>query len=454
MKIKQIVMWLAIILVFAFAFGTVTTGYKDLNVSGNDAYQVSFDSYTDNYNGIEYRGRLYKNEAADRPTNQEMNGSQLVVNKLFSKVLITKNEKNIFQAEDIFWRNQDWYVLTYTMLENGETIKGKAGYLSKLINDLNAQTPEKMKSIMAGKRTGKFFLWLVIFGLIFGVAFYSVKSQKHGLKKTNKTVFMIQRFITLAILFVVLASLGSVTDNPNKGVPLYGLFFAVVFLVFFISAKLKGGKDMAPNKHVFAISNILINVLLFVVMVCLVLITDNPKAMFAAYFFFFLIAFGGVFASLILKHKRGNEESSLKIWISRIIGGFLLFVAVYLPSYTLMKVNFSDKLAEISGGALFGVGLLTAVIIVIGAVAVIMINLSKGINNQFTPKSISDKLAIPNKVIGYVGYLILVIISCIPTIAIKPYDATSNTLGIVYFVSVGIAILSWIGLSLVTTKKK
>jgi hypothetical protein len=245
-----------------------------------------------------------------------------------------------------------------------------------------------------------------------------------------------------------------VTDSPGKGIPLYALFFAAVFALFFVSVKIAGGKDKAPNKTLFMIGNILINVLLFVFMVSLVLVTDNPKSMFALYFFFFLIVFGGIFASLILKHKRGAEESGLKYWISKVIGLFLLITAVYLPAYTLQKVNFSDKLADISGGALFVVALLTAIIVAIGAVAVIMINLSKGIKNQLLSKGNSTGPQSSNKIVGYVGYVILIIISCIPAIAIKPYDSTSNTLGMVYFVAVGIAVLSWLGLSLVATSKK
>ncbi len=453
MNIKQIIIWLAIILVFAFSFGNLTTGYKDLNVTGNDSYDVSFDSYTDSYSGIVYKGRFYKNDASDRPSNEEMDGSQLAVEKLFSKVLISKDGTNILQTEDMFWHNNDWFMLNYTSLMNGEKVINQNGELSKVLSDLQALTPEEMKAKLAGKKTGKFFVWLVVFAAVFALAFYSVKSQKHELKKTNPTVFMIQRIAAIAILFVILAAIGVVTDNPGSGVVMYGIFFAIVFALFFLSTKLSGGKDKAPNKTMFMVGNILVNVLLFIVMVCLVLVTDNPKSMFALYFFFFLIVFGGIYASLVMKHKRGNEESNIKVWIFRAIGAVSTFAAIYMPAYTLQKVHFSDKLAEISGGALTVVTLLTAVVVAIGAAAVVMINLSKGIRHQLGGKENTEPKT-PNKALGYVGYLILIVISCLPAIAIKPYDATSNTLGTVYFVAVAIAILSWLGLSLITTKKR
>ncbi len=453
MNIKQIIMWLAIILVFAFSFGSMTTGYKDINVSGSDSYNVAFDSYTDSYDGIVYKGRFYKNNASDKPTNAEMDGSQVAVNKLFSKVLISKDGVNALQTEDMFWHNNDWFMLNYTALVNGGKVTNHNGELSKVLSDLQALNPDQMKAKLAGKRTGKFFVWLVIFAAIFALAFYSVKSQKHELKKTNPTVFMIQRFAAIIILFVILAAIGVVTDSPGKGVAMYAVFFAIVFALFFLSTKLSGGKDKAPNKTMFMVGNVLINVLLFIVMVCLVLVTDNPKSMFGLYFIFFLIVFGGIFASLIMKHKRGNEDSSIRVWLIRAIGAVALFAAVYMPAYTLQKVNFSEKLAEISGGALTVVTLLTAIVVAIGAVAVVMINLSKGIRHQLGGEENSEPKT-PNKALGYVGYLILIVISCLPAIAIKPYDATSNTLGTVYFVAVTIAILSWLGISLITTKKR
>jgi hypothetical protein len=51
------------------------------------------------------------------------------------------------------------------------------------------------------------------------------------------------------------------------------------------------------------------------------------------------------------------------------------------------------------------------------------------------------------------GYLILIVISAVPALVISKYSGSYDTLGRTYWTALSIAILSWWGLSLVTTKE-
>ncbi len=71
--------------------------------------------------------------------------------------------------------------------------------------------------------------------------------------------------------------------------------------------------------------------------------TSNPTSGVPLYMLFFLVVFAGVYF-YISKHKHSQENvTSKKTIFSRILGGIILIVAVLMPWFVFAKINLSSS---------------------------------------------------------------------------------------------------------------
>ncbi len=156
--------------------------------------------------------------------------------------------------------------------------------------------------------------------------------------------------------------------------------------------------------------------------------TKNPAVMIPAYLVFFLLIFGGVLM-YAKKHQRRQEVNpETKALINKILGVFLILVSLYAPVRMFMTL--------FPGFMNFGIGAIT----VIGAAVLIAIGI------------LSVRLINRSRMMGIVGYILLVVLSFAPAIVIMQFDTSYSSLGVAYYTALALAVLSWWGISLYSTK--
>ncbi len=139
----------------------------------------------------------------------------------------------------------------------------------------------------------------------------------------------------------------------------------------------------------------------------------------------FILAFVGV--TMYLKkrgHKHSFEPKGMET-IHKVMGYALLLLTLLVPSYIFRGANFPIFTHVI-------IIVLTAVLVALAILAISIINNSKG---------------------KALGYLLLVVISAVPAIAIMQYDSSYNALGMSYYSALMSAIFAWSGISLISAKE-
>jgi len=151
--------------------------------------------------------------------------------------------------------------------------------------------------------------------------------------------------------------------------------------------------------------------------------TDTPAQSSLIWAGIAVLIFGVGF--LIAKHtKRRTGTTKAQLVIKKIIGFILLVFGLVLPA--LLLSNFPTNIRLL-------IVLFAVVLVALGCLAVYLINKSKGW--------------------AVLGYLILIIASFLPALAMSTYDMTYNALGTVYYLTIALACFSWAGISMITAKK-
>ncbi len=156
--------------------------------------------------------------------------------------------------------------------------------------------------------------------------------------------------------------------------------------------------------------------------------TGKAAVMIPAYLVFFLLIFGGVFLYVKNHQRRQEVNPATKALVNKILGVFLILVSLYAPIRMFITL--------FPGFMTFGIGALTvigaAVLIAIGIVGVRLINRSNAM--------------------GFLGYILLIVLSVVPAIIIMQFDTSYSSLGIAYYTALALAVLSWWGISLYSTR--
>ena len=150
-------------------------------------------------------------------------------------------------------------------------------------------------------------------------------------------------------------------------------------------------------------------------------ITDNPSQMVPLYFLFFLVVFTLVFLyNLKKKRKRGNKTH--QALVKKILGVFLVVVAVLTPYYIFRQVGFTFTIYAM-------ITIVAIALIILGALSVVLIK---------RPKLIEKIL----------GYIALLVICSVPALMMIQYDRSYNALGTAYYGALIVATLSWWGIDI------
>jgi len=159
--------------------------------------------------------------------------------------------------------------------------------------------------------------------------------------------------------------------------------------------------------------------------------TDNPQLMVPAYAIFFLLVFGLVLI-YVKSHKQVLvTDSKSAVMIKKISGVFLVGLSFYMPTWFVKGAHFTS-------GIYILITALTIVAVAISVGAIMLINKNR-------QKNIALEI---------VGYLILVLVSTLPAIAMVQYDNSYSALGTAYYAALAVAIFSWWGISLFTAQKQ
>lgn len=162
--------------------------------------------------------------------------------------------------------------------------------------------------------------------------------------------------------------------------------------------------------------------------------TSKPAQGVPLYMLFFLVVFAGVYY-YVSKQKHTQESISEKKSIfPKILGGVILIIAILFPWFVYAKINLNSSVYLI-------ITAVNILMIIIAMLAIRIINRSG--------KKIVLKL---------LGYLILIGVASVPALAainffMQYFNRSYDSLGTAYWCSVGIAVLSWWGFSLVSKKK-
>lgn len=149
--------------------------------------------------------------------------------------------------------------------------------------------------------------------------------------------------------------------------------------------------------------------------------TDNPQLMVPLYFLVFLVLFAILFF-IARKRKRAVDTRPDKSpLLKKILGVILLLAGILMPYFFFRGIGFSTGIYLI----------LTIVTIILIAIAFIAIRLID--KNSFVP--------------SLIGYLILIIVCCMPAILMMQHDKSYHALGLAYYAAVIVSILSWTGIS-------
>jgi hypothetical protein len=161
--------------------------------------------------------------------------------------------------------------------------------------------------------------------------------------------------------------------------------------------------------------------------------SKNKVLTILLFFLFFSVVFGAIF--LVIRSKQGRIASQKNnfLWVSKATGYFLALVALVLPSMIMSRIAISNLRFNIPVGIALTLGL-----IAIGVVGVRLINHAK------------TKLSLES--IG--GYLVVIAGAAAPGLLISRYDPSNDTIGVVYFMVIFIAVLCWWGNSLIVGKQQ
>lgn len=154
---------------------------------------------------------------------------------------------------------------------------------------------------------------------------------------------------------------------------------------------------------------------------------ETKGRMVVWYGLFFALCFAGVHL-FIRRHKRHTMSASPHAFIiKKSLGAVMAIGSLFIPSIAFASAGFSAGIhATISG--------ITLVLVVIGAIAIQMMNKSK--------------------VLGIVAYLLLIGLSLVPGFIMMQHDNSYNALGMAYYAAIFTAVFAWTGLSLFSIKKE
>ncbi|MBC8525814.1 MAG: hypothetical protein H8D22_02925 [Candidatus Cloacimonetes bacterium] len=177
------------------------------------------------------------------------------------------------------------------------------------------------------------------------------------------------------------------------------------------------------------IFRIILEIIMWVVIIlafaALGLGSDNPSISTLIWAIVAIIIFAVGFI-IAKKTRRRTVTTHAQILIRRIIGIILVLFACFLPCQVFSKFGF--PLSQ-----LVLIFIFAFILVAIGVFAIFLIN--KGAFNSF------------------LGYIILIVAAFLPALAMSGYDLSYSALGTVYYLTVALAIFSWIGISMFTAKK-
>ena len=153
---------------------------------------------------------------------------------------------------------------------------------------------------------------------------------------------------------------------------------------------------------------------------------DDPYRTSIIWIIIAIVIFGVGF--FIKKHsKRRTVTTKAYLIAKKIIGALLVLIGCLLPAQVFSNFGFPFI-------TLLIIFVFAAILVAIGAFAVLIINKYGGF-------------------FSVLGYLLLLIAASLPAIAMSSYDLSYGALSTVYYLVLLLAIFSWVGLSMVFTKK-
>jgi len=153
-------------------------------------------------------------------------------------------------------------------------------------------------------------------------------------KKVLKTLATILGWI---ILFAAFASLGFFTDEPEIGVPIYFVFFLIIFGLVFLYTKKRHKKQQTNPKVINLLQKIFGAILVLLALFSPSIVFGKANFPFFSYFLItvitaVLIAIGTIAISII-------HNSKDKSAVSKLLGYLLLIVISAIPAIGVLQSN-------------------------------------------------------------------------------------------------------------------
>ena len=158
---------------------------------------------------------------------------------------------------------------------------------------------------------------------------------------------------------------------------------------------------------------------------CIGLATESPKVMVPLYGIGIILILGIILLTLMRKKRQSFEDVKTSKYVPMISGIMLLILSLFFPTITI--TGFLHNL--VGKGVIF---LFTILMMGLGMGSVWLINV------------LSQKI----KIMTLVGYLLLIFVAALPAISIASVDASSGTLGVLYFITMLTALAVWAGFTL------
>ncbi len=149
--------------------------------------------------------------------------------------------------------------------------------------------------------------------------------------------------------------------------------------------------------------------------------TENPQLMVPLYFLIFLVLFAVLFIIVRRRKRVVDTRPDKSPLLTKILGAILLLAGILMPYFFFRGIGFSTGMYII-------LTLVTLILIAIAFIAIRLIN-----KNSFVP--------------GLIGYVILILVCCMPAILMMQHDKSYHALGLAYYAAVIVSILSWTGIS-------
>jgi len=154
--------------------------------------------------------------------------------------------------------------------------------------------------------------------------------------------------------------------------------------------------------------------------------SDDPYRTSIIWIIVAIVIFGVGF--FIKKHsKRRTVTTKGYLITKKIIGALLVLIGCLLPVQVFGNFGFPFV-------TLLVIFIFAAILVAIGGFAILVINKYGGL-------------------FSVLGYLLLLIAAFLPALAMSGYDLSYGALSTVYYLVLLLAIFSWVGLSMVFTKK-